>query len=426
MTFSQVIVFCLVFLIGGCHKKKSGDREELVEENLEEKKEGTPSPDHDTPPFADPAHTIFKQFTAQSPYEQMYHPGTLLDVGITIAEEDWNSLRQQIPENPCGPDLMNNDHGYSYFKGDVVVQGKALSNIGIRKRNHCGSQSTVKPGLSIKFDKYKKNTSIDGLTGLTLNNSVQDPSLIRQCFAYFVAQKLGLPYPLCNFAKLSVNGVSQGIYINLEPIKKEYILRNFGFSGQPIFEGGSGGADFTKDGMKRIESKNDEANLKDIEKIIEELDGGQKDMSLYFDRESFLKFMALEMILMHWDGYSHGLNNYYFVRSPQDGKYRFVLYGTDQILQKNLTWLKLTDHQRGLLSKKVIQNNEHKDQLKKYLKEYLETLRQPIFRLYVVEAQKHLSPHLKSDEQNAAKDAANDLLWTLEFAAERLKDLESL
>ena len=48
-----------------------------------------------------------------------------------------------------------------------------------------------------------------------------------------------------------------------------------------------------------------------------------------FEVEFYLKTLAVEMIIGHWDGYAFNKNNYYLYRQPSNGKFVFIEYDMD-------------------------------------------------------------------------------------------------
>ena len=48
------------------------------------------------------------------------------------------------------------------------------------------------------------------------------------------------------------------------------------------------------------------------------------------DLDAYLRYLVLENILAHWDGYSHNANNYRLYENPATGKFHFFLHGMDQ------------------------------------------------------------------------------------------------
>ena len=115
--------------------------------------------------------------------------------------------------------------------------------MGIKKKSFCGSIDADKPCLHVDFGKFGDANvpAIEALIGsryVTLNNSIQDRSYVKQTLGYRMLGMAGLPHSRCNYARVFVNGTligqgvggvnSPGIYVNAEPIMKRYIERNFG------------------------------------------------------------------------------------------------------------------------------------------------------------------------------------------------------
>ena len=48
-----------------------------------------------------------------------------------------------------------------------------------------------------------------------------------------------------------------------------------------------------------------------------------------FEVELFLKTLAVEMIIGHWDGYAYNKNNFYLYQQPSNGKFVFIEYDMD-------------------------------------------------------------------------------------------------
>ena len=64
------------------------------------------------------------------------------------------------------------------------LDGEIVEEVGVRKKGFLGSMDTERPSLKIKFGEYVEGQELQGLKRMTLNNSRQDPSLLRQCLAY--------------------------------------------------------------------------------------------------------------------------------------------------------------------------------------------------------------------------------------------------
>ena len=169
----------------------------------------------------------------------------VLDIEIEIAPEEWDTLRHQTR---TFEDLMAEieEYGlsrpfaniYTWFSGTVTVDGETYSNIGVRKKGFLGSQSDTKPSLKLRFDKYVDDRSLGGvIERMTLNNSIQDASMVNTCLTYQIFAATGSPSARCNFATVTVNGKNLGLYVHAEEIKKPFLTRHFNSAEGNLYEG---------------------------------------------------------------------------------------------------------------------------------------------------------------------------------------------
>ena len=264
----------------------------------------------------------------------------VLDISIEIAGEDWDTLRHQtrtfedviaeIEEYGLSRPFADI---YDWFGATVTVDGETHADVGVRKKGFLGSQSDTKPALKLRFDKYVDGQSLGGvMERMTLNNSIQDPSMVNTCLSYRVFAAAGNPAPRCNFATVSVNGKDLGLYVHVEEMKAPFLSRHFESADGNLYEGTV--SDFTPTYRGTIEKKTntDAADWSDIDAVVAALqdpsDAGLKALGEIVDLDRFLSFWATEVLVGHWDGYAGDRNNYHFYREP-DGPFVFIPWGTD-------------------------------------------------------------------------------------------------
>ncbi len=264
----------------------------------------------------------------------------VLDISIEIAGEDWDTLRHQtrtledvfaeIEEYGLSRPFADI---YDWFGATVTVDGETHADVGVRKKGFLGSQSDTKPALKLRFDKYVDDQSLGGaMERMTLNNSIQDPSMVNTCLSYRVFAAAGNPAPRCNFATVSVNGKDLGLYVHVEEMKAPFLLRHFERAEGNLYEGTV--SDFTPTYRGTIEKKTntDAADWSDIDAVVAALqdpsDAGLKALGEIVDLDRFLSFWATEVLVGHWDGYAGDRNNYHFYREP-DGPFVFIPWGAD-------------------------------------------------------------------------------------------------
>ena len=274
------------------------------------------------------------------PRDAYFAMDRVLEVSIEIAEEDWDTLRNQTR---TFDDLMAEIEEYnlsrpfadiySWFSATVTIDGETHTEVGVRKKGFLGSQSDTKPSLKLRYDKYVDGQSLGGaMERMTLNNSIQDPSMINTCLSYQVFAAAGVPSPRCNFATVTVNGKGLGLYIHLEEIKKPFLARHFDSAEGNLYEGTV--SDFTPEYRGTFEKKTneDEDDWSDVDAVMAALqdpsEHGLEALSDLVDLDWFLSFWVTEVLVGHWDGYAGDRNNFHFYREP-DGKFVFIPWGVD-------------------------------------------------------------------------------------------------
>jgi hypothetical protein len=173
-----------------------------------------------------------------------------------------------------------------------------------------------------------------GAKALVLNNSLQDASFTHTCMAYAMFRAAGVAAPRCSYAHTVVNGVDLGIYVNVEPIKKPFLARNFGDASGNLYEG-SGTTDFRADMLVNFEKKTNEdqplsPQINQLSDVLARSDDNiLADVEAIVDMDQFMRFWATEALIANWDGYTGDLNNFYLYVHPVSHKLVFIPWGTD-------------------------------------------------------------------------------------------------
>ena len=319
--------------------------------------------------------------------EELYRWDRILRVSIVMEPESWNALRQQ---SRSWVDLFGGEgcldepftSVFTWFKASVTIDGESYPEIDVRKKGFLGSLSESKPSLKLDLGEYNSDQKHLGARRFTLNNSVQDPALIRQCLAYDLSNQAGIPAPRCNFAWVEVNGEALGIYVNIEPYKRNFFEDRFGSYEGNVYEGTV--SDFTEGAMGTFEAKNNDEDRSLFEEIVSihealaiEDNSFVAVLQEHLNLEQFIRYWALESLLKHSDGYSGNRNNYYLYSDPDDmGRLKFLMWGTDGILnaydvaedQPQSVYLK------GIIAWRLYQINEWRERYFEVLDDLLEEL----------------------------------------------------
>lgn len=227
-------------------------------------------------------------------------------------------------------------------------------DVGIRLKGGIGSfrPLTGKAAFKVKFDEYVDGQTLLGLRKLTLNNMVQDPSMIHETLAYEAFRAAGVPASRTGYAFVDLNGEDYGLYLNVETLDKVSLPRLFA-STKHLYEGGygvdvrpGGAAEFEVDEGKKTERG-------DLEALIAAANGDSGDWSdgvaPFADLAEMTSAWAVERYVGHWDGYAGRVlptsPNNYFLHSDASGQFTMLPWGTDQTWGERLPF----DAEGGLL-----------------------------------------------------------------------------
>ena len=120
-----------------------------------------------------------------------------------------------------------------YYTANVVIDGESYKNVGIRAKGNT-SLSTVSSlgserySFKIEFDHYDSTKSYHGLDKLSLNNLIQDSTMMKDYLTYTMMNEFGVASPLCSYVYITVNGRDWGLYLAVEGIEEAFLERNYG------------------------------------------------------------------------------------------------------------------------------------------------------------------------------------------------------
>ena len=270
--------------------------------------------------------------------EDLFRQDHLLDVQIKMAPEDFEKLRSQSDRSNSGMAFLFGGEipteRFSQFKADVSVDGTKIKEVGIRTKGFIGSLNPDRPSLKIKFDEYRKQSPVEGLDRITLNNNIQDESLASQYLTYKLFNKAGIPAPRVSFAKVTVNDEYLGVYSHVESVRSPILKHHFGDDSGEFYEGTI--ADFYPKAVDRIEAKN-KRTRKDrsrANKLAQSLENQETfnltEVEKLVNIDQFIRFWAMENLIAFWDGYSNNQNNYFAYTNPKDkNRFHFMPWGAD-------------------------------------------------------------------------------------------------
>lgn len=120
-----------------------------------------------------------------------------------------------------------------YYAANVVIDGEAYKNVGIRAKGNTSLSTVASLGserysFKIEFDHYDSAKSYYGLDKLSLNNLIQDSTMMKDYLTYTMMNAFGVNSPLCSYVYITVNGEDWGLYLAVEGVEEAFLERNYG------------------------------------------------------------------------------------------------------------------------------------------------------------------------------------------------------
>jgi spore coat protein H len=221
----------------------------------------------------------------------------------------------------------------------TVREGRVTyTNVLLHLKGAAGSFRPVadNPAMTLHFDKQLKGQRFHGLSKLSLNNSVQDPTFVSEELCRELFLKAGIPAPRATHALVQLNGRDLGLYVLTEGWDRQFLRRHFKKTGGNLYDGG-----FLKDVTDELmtNSGNDPKNQADRQALADavkepNLTNRLARLEKVLDVDRFLTFVALEVMLWDWDGYAMNRNNWRLYHDLDKDRLVFMPHGMDQMFWK--------------------------------------------------------------------------------------------
>ena len=265
----------------------------------------------------------------------MYSPDGIVAIDLTLPQASMEALENE----PESDEYVEGQFSIASTDGTPAGIGgfTAPKKVELRLKGGNGSFRFMDEKAAFKL-KFPKTELFLGLRRMTLNNMVQDPSMVHETMTYELFRALDLPASRTGYAFLRINGVPYGVYLNIETLDNVSLPQWFA-STQHLYEADAPGTDVTPGDTDKFEiDEGDEEDISDLEALIaaaNDTDGDWSDgMAAVADLAEMARIWAVERYTGHWDGYAGRAapfrpNNYY-LHSLDSGVFEMVPWGTDQ------------------------------------------------------------------------------------------------
>ena len=227
-----------------------------------------------------------------------------------------------------------------YVRARFRSGNEVLEDVGVRLKGFLGSyrplDDTSKAAFSVKFNAFTPGQRLHGTRRILLNNASQDPSRLNEFIYYGVCRDAGIPAPRVTWANVRVNGEPFGIYVVVEASTRQFLKRWFSDTSGDLYEGPGDVFSWEKLELDTNQETSERKSLRRLAETIEKArdDDPLESIGKALDVDAFARFLAVELIAGHWDGYAGMANNYRIYHDPARDRFVFVPHGADQPFER--------------------------------------------------------------------------------------------
>ncbi len=136
---------------------------------------------------------------------------------VDIVMDDWDGF-------------IANATSEEYADAAVVIDGEVYKNVGIRAKGNTSLSTVASLGserysFKIEFDHYDSSITYHGLDKLSLNNLIQDSTMMKDYLTYTMMNRFGVDSSLCSYVYITVNGEDWGLYLAVEGVEESFLER---------------------------------------------------------------------------------------------------------------------------------------------------------------------------------------------------------
>jgi len=245
---------------------------------------------------------------------------------------DCEAALERTPDVYCAGELR-------YVPGTPAGSELVLTNVGIRLKGSASFRTlSQKAAFKIKVDEFVDGQRLLGLRRLTLNNMVQDPSMVHERLGYRYLRAVGVPAPLCNHARVLVNGEYFGLYANVQTLDDEFAEALWSPAPGNLYDVPTGEYfyDLLPEYLDRfdLETNQAAADRSDLAALIAAVGGDAETAYVsageHLDWSEWLALGAAQAVIADWDGYFGARNNYKLYHELERDRFLLLPWGIDQ------------------------------------------------------------------------------------------------
>lgn len=173
---------------------------------------------------------FYKNGSAQI-VDSFYHSFQVNHVALEFYDDHWNNKLLYYKKK----------HQKKRIPARLILNGVPYDSVAVRFKGNSSFFSPLKKEENKLPYNIDSDKIIDGqhflgeIEKLKLSNMFCDPSYIREVMAYYIAREY-LIAPMSNYALLSIEGDTIGLYTSTEAIDNHFLKRHFGYKKGSFFK----------------------------------------------------------------------------------------------------------------------------------------------------------------------------------------------
>ncbi len=264
--------------------------------------------------------------------QDLYDIDHITVIEIEFVETNWDALMDANDLADDGTKLI----------GTVTIDGTFYDSVGVAyKGNSSYDAAYPKNPLNIEFN-YVLDQLYQGRATLKLSSGRMDPSFVREVLAYEMGRNY-MDMPLCNYAKVYINGDYYGLFSSSEAIDGRYGERrvyanknNPRFKCNPPAGMGPGNEPSLKyvgtdsslyDGAYEIKS---DYGWAEFIEFMSQLSSSPSTIENYLDLDRALWMLAFNNVTGNMDSYSGPTKQNYYMIQADNGRWCPIIWDQNE------------------------------------------------------------------------------------------------
>ncbi len=299
------------------------------------------------------------------------------ELHLNISRPEWDALKTTVVQGGRGAangagagggesDRTDSTTGRSYHIGggfggyfpwvhaDLKFDDEAeIKDIGLRHKgnsSYTAAQGRLHSNLKLKTDFFGAKGSLDGDKTVNLSAGPVDPARLRETLSLALFRAAGVPAPRTAYVEVSLtvpglqNHTLVGTYTMIENVNKGFAKDFFppgeGLLLKPERAGRYGipapasswAAMIDTYRPQREATPHEQQRMMEFTNLVHQPDVKvfREKIGQYLDIDNFLRFIAVNALLVNMDSFLGGTHNYFLYLDPKDDRIRFIPWDMDR------------------------------------------------------------------------------------------------